>query len=66
MVTKQSANHIGPHVLLTQEIPMEADHRGLVKFSSESDTGYSIVCNRLQIFIQSAPTVIQRRFNEGE
>ena len=62
MVPEHSATHAGPNQKLCNNIPVESNHRNLVKFSGELDTTYQIVRHRLSDMVQKAPVVVERRY----
>lgn len=41
-----------------------ANHSGMVKFSTKSDPGYSVVYRALEKYIKAAPRVIKRRWEQ--
>ena len=62
MVPEHSATHSGPNQKLCNNIPVESNHRNLVKFSGELDTTYQIVQSRLSDMVLEAAGVIKRRY----
>jgi hypothetical protein len=62
MVPQHSATHSEK---LCDQIPVESNHRDLVKFRDESDATYIIVRERMRRMVSDAPGVIQRRFSKS-
>ena len=62
MVPEHSATHSGPNQKLCNNIPVESNHRNLVKFSGELDPTYQIVRSRLSGMVLEAVSVVKRRY----
>ncbi|KAI9859674.1 MAG: hypothetical protein M1813_006605 [Trichoglossum hirsutum] len=63
MVSRESACRIGHTDNFTQQLPLNTDHSGLVKFSCRSDDGYVRVMDNIKVLVDSAPLVVKRRFS---
>jgi len=65
LVTKKSATSTGLTAAADENnIPLNTDHTGLVKYKSRSQKTYSIVRDKLKIFISAARTEVEKRFAE--
>ncbi|KAL6695606.1 hypothetical protein J3F84DRAFT_408618 [Trichoderma pleuroticola] len=62
MVPQNSAIYAGPNEKPYDQLPIEADHSEIVKFSDTSDSDYIIIQSRIQKWVQKAPAVIRERF----
>ncbi|KAK0639378.1 hypothetical protein B0T16DRAFT_497485 [Cercophora newfieldiana] len=47
-----------------RKIPVDANHRDMVKFASKNNQTYTTVRKMLQEFVLDAPPVVQRRYNQ--
>jgi hypothetical protein len=66
MVTEESATSTGIVATADEDnIPMNADHSGLVKFSSRNHGGYLVVQERLRILIEETKQQVSQRFAEA-
>lgn len=63
MVTQDSATNSGPTEKLSDQIPVESNHRSLVKFANMEDKTYQTVYCRLTKLVSEAPAAIARRFS---
>jgi hypothetical protein len=66
MVTKESATRIGLHDKYHDQLPLDTDHSGLVKFNSRYQHPYTVVWPRIEILVEKANTVIRDRFAIAE
>ncbi|CAH0052035.1 unnamed protein product [Clonostachys rhizophaga] len=67
MVTEQSATNIGIVATAGEDkIPINADHSGLVKFSSRNDVGYFVVQERLRQLVEETKQQVSQRFAESD
>uniref|UniRef100_A0A8H7NFB6 NACHT domain-containing protein n=1 Tax=Bionectria ochroleuca TaxID=29856 RepID=A0A8H7NFB6_BIOOC len=67
MVTEESATSTGIVATADEDnIPMNADHSGLVKFSSRNHGGYLVVQERLRILIEETKQQVSQRFAEAD
>ncbi|MCJ1310783.1 hypothetical protein MMC25_004450 [Agyrium rufum] len=66
MVTQESACRIGLEYNFYQQLPLNKDHSGLVKFSSCWDETYTRVRTRLGELVKSAPRMVEKRFAMDE
>lgn len=62
MVPLHSATHSGPNEKLCNQLPVQSNHRDLVKFRDESDVTYQVVRNRLRQMVLEAPGVVESRY----
>lgn len=62
MVPFTSAIHAGPNEKVYDQIPIDADHSEIVKFSDISNPDYLIIESRIRKLVAEAPRVIQERF----
>ncbi|KAK4061045.1 hypothetical protein Trihar35433_9970 [Trichoderma harzianum] len=62
MVPQNSAIHAGPNEKHYDQLPIEADHSEIVKFSDVSNSDYVIIQSRIEKWVQKAPAVIRDRF----
>ncbi|QYS99703.1 NACHT domain-containing protein [Trichoderma simmonsii] len=62
MVPQNSAIYAGPNEKHYDQLPIEADHSEIVKFSDASNSDYIIIQSRIDKWVQKAPAVIQERF----
>jgi hypothetical protein len=53
MVTRESATRIGVLDKFHNQLPMDTDHSGLVKFESKLDDRYLMVASRLKGLVKS-------------
>jgi hypothetical protein len=63
MVSKPSAIHASRGEKDYNQIPIDADHSDIVKFSDPSDAGYGIIESRMRELVARAPGVIKERFS---
>ncbi|KAM0257729.1 hypothetical protein ACHAQJ_004180 [Trichoderma viride] len=63
MVGHTSATNISQTEKIYDRLSIDADHSELVKFSDISNTDYSIIESRITKLVDSAPRVIQQRFD---
>lgn len=61
MVPESCAVYSGFQGKRCNQIPVEADHRGLVRFRDKYDMNYAAVQNRLPTFVSDAPMIIKER-----
>lgn len=62
MVPESSAIYAGRNEQPYDQLPVEADHSEIVKFSDVSNSDYIIIQSRINKWVQRAPAVIQERF----
>ncbi|OPB46269.1 ankyrin repeat protein [Trichoderma guizhouense] len=62
MVPQNSAIYAGPNEKPYDQLPIEADHSEIVKFSDSSNSDYIIIQSRIDKWVQKAPAVIRDRF----
>lgn len=66
MVTEKSATSTGLTATADKEnIPLNTDHSGLVKYESRSQEEYSIVKERLKTLVAEAKREVGKRFTEN-
>lgn len=66
MVTEQSATNTGMVATADEDkIPINADHSGIVKFSSRNDVGYFVVQERLRQLVEETKQQVSQRFAES-
>jgi hypothetical protein len=65
MVTSDSATWALPTEAIHMQIPIDADHSTMVKFSDNYDSHYIIVRNRLYECVKKAPGIIENRLAKG-
>jgi hypothetical protein len=66
MVTEKSATSLGLTATYKEDnIPLNTDHSGLVKYESRSQEEYSIVKGRLKILVTEAKQKVSKRFEES-
>ncbi|KAL7794022.1 hypothetical protein V8C43DRAFT_314972 [Trichoderma afarasin] len=61
MVPESSAIYAGRNEQPYDQLPVEADHSEIVKFSDVSNSDYIIIQSRINKWVQRAPAVIQER-----
>ncbi|KAH0541631.1 hypothetical protein FGG08_003921 [Glutinoglossum americanum] len=61
MVPRISATHSGPNEKIDDQLPIDANHSDIVKFSDPSNPDYVIIESRIKKLVADAPTVIRRR-----
>ena len=66
LVARESASRIGIDYNFHKEIPLEADHSGLIKFTSQGDENYRKVQNRLRDLVTAAPETISQRLSQSK
>ncbi|KAL4744228.1 NACHT domain-containing protein [Aspergillus terricola var. indicus] len=65
MVTEKSATSLGLTATHKEDnIPLNTDHSGLVKYETRSQEEYSIVKGRLKILVTGAKQEVSKRFEE--
>ena len=64
MVPKASAVHAGKFAKPDDELPIDADHSNIVKFSDPSDPDYVIIKTRITRLVDDAPRVIKQRVTD--
>jgi len=64
MVDKGSATWASPREKLHDQIPIDADHSAIVKFTDEDDNHYQMVETRLQECVKKAPVLIKKRLEK--
>ncbi|KAJ6102456.1 hypothetical protein N7486_004883 [Penicillium sp. IBT 16267x] len=65
LVTEKSATGTGLVAVIDEDnIPLNTDHSGLVKYSSRSQGDYTIVRERLRRFVSEAKAEVAKRFAE--
>lgn len=63
LVTEKSATSTGLTATAEEyNIPLNTDHSGLVKYESRNQEEYSIVKEKLKIFVADAKREVGRRF----
>lgn len=62
MVPKVSATYASINEKKYDQLPINADHSNIVKFSDSSDDDYVIIQSRIRQCVNDAPRVIQVRF----
>ncbi|KAL6792985.1 hypothetical protein J3E68DRAFT_451420 [Trichoderma sp. SZMC 28012] len=62
MVPQNSAIYAGPNEKPYDQLPIEADHSEIVKFSDASNSDYIIIQSRIEKWVKRAPAVIRERF----
>ena len=62
MVTQDSACQIGLGDNFHKHFPLDTDHSGLVKFSTQWDDAYQQVLSTIKELIINASKVVDRRF----
>ncbi|KAH8679043.1 hypothetical protein BGZ60DRAFT_513281 [Tricladium varicosporioides] len=62
MVPKISATYASINEKKYDQLPINADHSNIVKFSDSSDDDYVIIQSRISQWVKDAPRVIQERF----
>jgi len=66
MVTEQSATSTGLIAAADEDnIPLNLDHSGLVKYENRSQDEYSIVKTRLMTLVDEAIPSISKRFEDN-
>lgn len=63
MVTRESATRIGLDDKFHDQLPLDTDHSGLVKFSSRFQQFYAVVWPRIERLVEMAHTIIPERFS---
>ena len=61
MVTSESATCALPSEAIHMQIPIDADHSTMVKFSDSHDPHYITVRDRLYECVKKAPEIIKNR-----
>ena len=66
MVTEKSATSLGLTATHNEDnIPLNTDHSGLVKYETRSQEEYSIVKGRLKILVTEAKQEVSKRFEKS-
>lgn len=65
MVTYASATQSAPNEQFQDQIPIDADHSGMVKFGHAGQEDYNTVRGRLLNLVKEAPGVIGKRFGDA-
>jgi hypothetical protein len=65
MVTSDSATWALPTEAIHMQIPIDADHSAMVKFSDNYDPHYITVRDRLCEYVKNAPSIIENRLARG-
>ena len=66
MVTKHSAKGVGLTAVADEDnIPLNLDHSGLVKYENRSQDEYCIVQTRLMALVDEAMPSISKRFEDN-
>jgi hypothetical protein len=65
-VTEASACQIGPGDNYCQHVAFGTDHRGLVRFDTDSDANYQRVKYAIEALVQRAPSAVCKRFSVEE
>jgi hypothetical protein len=65
MVTSDSATWALPTEAIHMQIPIDADHSTMVKFSDNYDPHYITVRDRLYECVKRAPGIIENRLARG-
>ena len=63
MVTQESTCQIGLGDNFHRRFPLDTDHSGLVKFSTQWDDAYQQVLSTIKELIVNASKVVDRRFS---
>jgi hypothetical protein len=63
MVTTHSATNVGNSAQPWNQIPIEADHRAMVKFAHKLDPNYIKVKARMRSLVAEAAAVVAKRFS---
>lgn len=63
MVTTLSATSVGNGTQPGNQIPIEADHRTMVKFAHKRDPNYLKVKARVRSLVAEAAAVVAKRFS---
>ena len=63
MVSQDSACQIGLGDNFHKQFPLDTDHSGLVKFSTQWEDAYKQVISTIKELIINAPKVVDRRFS---
>ncbi|KAL5349520.1 hypothetical protein ACLOAV_005815 [Pseudogymnoascus australis] len=63
MVPKVSATYASLNEKKYDQLPINADHSNIVKFSDSSDDNYVIIQSRMRQCVKDAPRAIRERFN---
>jgi hypothetical protein len=66
LVTEESARRIGPGDNYCRHVPLSTDHRGLVRFDSDSDPNYLMVKSAIKTLVERAPSAVCMRFSVEE
>lgn len=65
LVTAESATSTGLVAGADEDnIPLDRDHSGLVKYESRDEGDYTVVRERIKTFVQDAKTEVAGRFAE--
>ncbi|VUC26118.1 unnamed protein product, partial [Clonostachys rosea] len=64
MVEQASATHAGPSEMTYDQISIDADHSGIVKFEDQSNPDYVIIASRLTQLVEKGPIIVKARFAE--
>jgi len=59
LVTQESATWLLPTEAIHMQIPIDADHSNMVKFSDNNDRHYITVRDRLYECVRKAPGIIE-------
>lgn len=62
MVPQTSATYAGSNEKPYDQIPINANHSDIVKFSDQSDPEFAIIQDRINKLIATGPEVIKERF----
>lgn len=62
MVPSYSATHSGVNERLCNQLPVESNHRDLVKFRDQWDVTFLVVRNRLKQMVLEAPGAVETRY----
>ena len=65
-MTEESACQIGPRDNYCQKVALSTDHRGLVRFDTNSDHNYQRAKNTIQALVKRAPSAVSKRFSAKE
>ena len=65
MVTSESATWALPTEAIHMQIPIDADHSNMVKYSDNHDPHYITVKVRLCECVKKAPSIIENRLARG-
>ncbi len=62
LVTQSSAGRIGLPENFYEHLPLNTDHRSLVRYEDANDLNYEQVKTRIKTLVKTAPHVVRGRF----